>query len=636
MTMNDERKTKAQLIEELSSLRQQAEEFSFEREKLNKVFNYAHDAIFLFDPEHDLILDANPSAANVLGYTLEELKDLPISAIHPKEMDLFLSFFNSVVADGDGWTNELTCTTKKNSVLPTEMSASLLHLEGRECMIAILRDITDRKNAELRLQQSEETYRDLFESAFDAVFLLDKDRNLLDINSRGVELSGYLKSELLSMSYYDLVLPADREHFDGIMDALTAGEKIVFEMHWRSKQGNVIHFEGASTPRFSETGEFISTRCTLRDITDRVKAKVDLENQLQKLAALNKIDRTITASLDLQVTLETILDQIVITLGVDAADILILNPQTKTFEFGASLGFRTDALRFTSLRLGEGLAGQAAFEQRVINIPNLGDSSSELASIPRIKEESFVSYHALPLKAKGQVKGILEIFHRRQFTADPDWLAFLETLARQSAIAIDNIELFENLQRTSTELIHSYDSTLEGWALALDLRDNETEGHTQRVTKLTVRLAGEMGFSDEEIVHIRRGALLHDIGKMGIPDHILKKPGQLTDEEWQVMREHPVLAYKMLSDIPFLRPALDIPYYHHEKWDGSGYPHGLAGEQIPLAARIFSIVDVYDALNSDRPYRKAWSKSKIAAYLREQKEVHFDPMVYEKFRMVFL
>ena len=189
----------------------------------------------------------------------------------------------------------------------------------------------------------------------------------------------------------------------------------------------------------------------------------------------------------------------------------------------------------------------------------------------------------------------------------------------------------EQIQALNAELLIAYDETLEGWARALDLRDESTEDHSVRVMDLTMDLARAMGISEVDMVHVRRGALLHDIGKMGIPDAILLKPGPLTEEEWQVMRQHPVFAYDLLSNIPFLRPALDIPYYHHEKWDGSGYPLGLSGEQIPIAARIFSIVDVWDALGSDRPYRERWPKNEIIEYIRAEAGTRFDPEIVKLF-----
>jgi putative nucleotidyltransferase with HDIG domain len=207
-------------------------------------------------------------------------------------------------------------------------------------------------------------------------------------------------------------------------------------------------------------------------------------------------------------------------------------------------------------------------------------------------------------------------------------------LAGQVAIAIDNTTLYEGLQRATLELAAAYDATIEGWSKALDLRDRETEGHTKRVTEMTLRLAHAIGVHEKELLHMQRGALLHDIGKMGVPDHILLKPDKLTEEEWEVMRKHPVFAYEMLSPIAYLRPALDIPYCHHEKWDGTGYPRGLKGEQIPLAARIFAVVDVWDALISDRPYRKGWTREKARAYLLEQAGAHFDPRAVDAFLAV--
>lgn len=187
------------------------------------------------------------------------------------------------------------------------------------------------------------------------------------------------------------------------------------------------------------------------------------------------------------------------------------------------------------------------------------------------------------------------------------------------------------LQEANAQLLAAYEATIESLSHAMDLRDHETEGHSRRVAHLTVELAKLLGMSAEQIVHLRRGALLHDLGKIGIPDAILHKPIALSEGEWEIMRRHPQFAYDMLHPIEYLRPALDIPYSHHEKWDGSGYPRGLRGEEIPLAARLFAVIDVWDALTSDRPYRRAWSKQEALTYIREQSGQHFDPRVVELF-----
>jgi PAS domain S-box-containing protein len=357
----------------------------------------------------------------------------------------------------------------------------------------------------------------------------------------------------------------------------------------------------------------------------------DTQRHLQQVQSLHEIDNAISGSLDLRVTFNVFLDQIVSQLGADAGDILLLNQQTQTLEFAAARGFHTPALQHTHLRVGEGLAGRAALDRKVVTVPDLVADPASLSRSPFLQNERFASYYGVPLIAKGRVNGVLEIFQRSQVERTTEWLDFLETLAGQAAIAIDNAELYENLQRANISLSLAYDTTLEGWSRALDLRDRETEGHTERVSEMTLRLAREMAIHEAELVHIHRGALLHDIGKMGIPDAILFKPGPLTEDEWTIMRLHPVFAHELISPIEFLRPALDIPYCHHEKWDGSGYPRGLKGEQIPLAARLFAVADVWDALSSDRPYRNAWDQSQVRQYLREQSGSHFDSKVVEVF-----
>jgi putative nucleotidyltransferase with HDIG domain len=236
------------------------------------------------------------------------------------------------------------------------------------------------------------------------------------------------------------------------------------------------------------------------------------------------------------------------------------------------------------------------------------------------------------LKIKDDLIGVVYVdnrIHTGMFQQSD--FELISAFANQAAVAIDNARLFDDLQESNKELQIAYQATLEGWVRALDLRDKETEGHTKRVTALTQKLAKSMGVSDDDLVHITRGALLHDIGKMAIPDGILLKPGGLTEDERRLVQKHPVYAYEMLSPIKFLLPALDIPYCHHEKWDGSGYPRGLQGNDIPFAARIFTVVDVWDALVSDRPYRKGLEPADIRERIRKDAGVHFDPLVVDAF-----
>ena len=387
----------------------------------------------------------------------------------------------------------------------------------------------------------------------------------------------------------------------------------------------IRHFSSEESDTLSVLGEIAG------NAIQRTRLRQQTELRLSRLAALNRIDQAINSSFDLRVTYSFLLDQLVSQLSVDAADILLYNPNTQTLELAASAGFNTTLSRRSHQRMNQSLVGRVLASREMTIIPDLTQTTlpEDLARLTAT--ENLITYHGIPLMVKGEVKGVLETFHRSRFTATAEWREYLATLAGQAAIAAENSHLFENLKLSNRELSLAYDATIEGWSRALDLRDHETEGHTQRVAEFTLRLAGEMGISQADLTPIRWGALLHDIGKMGVPDQILNKPGPLTEEEWEIMRRHPMLAYDLLSPITYLHSALEIPFCHHEKWDGSGYPRRLKGQEIPLAARLFAVVDVWDALISDRPYRPAWSAEKALAYIREQSGTHFDPQVVEVF-----
>jgi len=357
------------------------------------------------------------------------------------------------------------------------------------------------------------------------------------------------------------------------------------------------------------------------------KAQLHLKHE----KALREIDLAITSNMELSETLRVVLYQARARLHVDACAILLLDPDTQTLEYTSGQGFRTEIIKKTHLQLGQGNAGNALQARRIFGRAEIENPADVSDRAELIAEENFVIYFIAPLIVKEKLLGALEIYHRDSIIMKTEWLKFLETLAGQTAIAIDNATLFADLQRSNADLTQAYETTLEGWSTALDLRDKETEGHTKRVTEMTVQLAERMGVRSQELIQIRQGALLHDIGKMGIPDRILLKPDQLTDEEWVIMRMHPIYAFQMLKPIVYLRLALDIPYCHHEKWDGTGYPRGLKGEEIPLGARIFSIMDVYDALTSNRPYRAAWPKDKVLHHIQELSGIHFDPQVVDAF-----
>jgi PAS domain S-box-containing protein len=370
------------------------------------------------------------------------------------------------------------------------------------------------------------------------------------------------------------------------------------------------------------------------DVTGRKIAELQTEKQLARISALRKIDLAVLSSFDLDLTLTISVDQIMEQLDVDAVGVMLLDSGTNVLAYAAGRGFRSGLADRGRLRIPEGYASRVVLEQKLVHIPDLHEAHG-FTRTAMLESEGFISYVGAPLVVKGKVRGVLEVFHRTPLQVTQDWQDYMEMLAGQVAIAVDNATLFRDLQRSNAELMLAYEATLEGWSAALDLRDRETEGHTQRVTFMTIDLAEAMGIKEWELVNIRRGALLHDIGKMGVPDHILLKPDKLTEEEWQHMRMHAVYAYNLLSNITYLRDALDIPYCHHEKWNGTGYPRGLKGEEIPLAARIFAVADVYDALTSNRPYRTGWPREKALNYIQEQSGHYFDPRVVEVFLNMF-
>jgi len=501
-------------------------------------------------------------------------------------------------------------------------------------LIRAVRYALERQRIEEAIRESEERFRAVAQSANEAIVVADSSGKITSWNKGAERLFLYAEHEALGQPVsFMMPEPYRTQHHQGVQRLHTTGESRVigktYEGQGLKKDGSQFPVEISLAAWETAKGKFFSA--IIRDITERKRAEEAIRNQLERLTALRTIDLAISSSMDLRVTLNILLEQVTTRLSVDATDVLLLSPHTQMLEFVAGRGFRTDALRYTRLRLGTGLAGRATLERRMIQISDLSKDGNGLDRSPLLAKEGFITYFGVPLIAKGRVRGALEIFHRTRLEPNQEWLDFMEMIAGQAAIAIDNAELYDGLQRANTELVLAYDTTLVGWSRALDLRDKETEGHTQRVAEITERLARTMGMGDAELVQVRRGALLHDIGKMGAPDAILLKPGKLTDAEWVQMRKHPQFAYDMLAPIAYLRPALDIPYCHHEKWDGSGYPRGLQGEQIPLAARIFAVVDVWDALRSDRPYRKAWSEEQARAYLCEQAGKHFDPRVVEAF-----
>lgn len=391
---------------------------------------------------------------------------------------------------------------------------------------------------------------------------------------------------------------------------------------------------GIEKPRELSLAE-LSLLGTLAEIAGNAIQRMRLHERtlqgLQRLATLHEIDRAISSSTDLRLTLGVILGYVIKEQDMDAACILLSNPGTAWLEYTAWQGFKTRRLQQVMVPTGVGIAGRAFNSSGPVVAADISLSEEPPARARLFQEEGFVTVCAVAFRNKDNTAGVLEVYKRSPIRPDGEWLRFFDSLSGQLAIAVENARMLENLHRSNEELILAYDATIEVLSQAMDLRDQDTEGHSLRVASLALDLARELHLPDSLLENLRRGALLHDLGKIGIPDSILNKPGPLTDGEWAIMRRHPQYAYDMLSRVDFLHRAMEIPFYHHEHWDGSGYPQGLKGEQIPLAARVFTVVDVWDALTNDRPYRKAWPKERALDYLRHQAGIQLDPKIVEAF-----
>jgi PAS domain S-box-containing protein len=605
-------------------------------EKYRHIFENAVESITQTTLQGRFIT-ANPAAAIMLGYGSPQEMIADISSIERQfyvqpgrrqefidlmEKNGIITGFESEVFRRDGsiaWVSE-------NSRAMRDEHGTLLYYEGTTM------DITESRRAQEQLQASEEKYRSLF---INIPFSIAHCRMIFEGDT--------------PVDYEYIAVNPAFEEMTGLKDVVGKKVSEVIPGYTRNNPESLAFFG-----RVAQTGEMsrwehylaeldvwysftVFRRATAEivivteNISSRKRAEAKIHLQVERLAALNAIDHAISSSFDLNLSLSILLLHAVKQLKADATDVLLFNPNSNVLEYFIGRGFRTRSVEATRLHLGNGLANRLIMDRQPIFVPAMSTHDLTGPRAKSLEAESFVTYCAVPLITKGKVKGVLEVFLRAVIEPDQEWLDFLNTLSEQAALAIDNHELFDGMQRSNDELRLAYDTTIEGWSHALDLRDRETEGHTQRVKEMTLKLARAAGIYDEQIIHIQRGILLHDIGKLGVPDDILLKPGALTDEEWVIMRQHPVYAYELISPIEFLRPALDIPYCHHEKWDGSGYPRGLKGEQIPLAARLFSVVDVWDALSSDRSYRKKWPKEKVTDYIRSLSGTYFDPHAVELF-----
>jgi PAS domain S-box-containing protein len=582
-------------------------------------------------------LRVNQRLCDILGYTREELLARTFQSItHPDDLerdaDYLLRFLDDKITT---YRVEKRYIHKNREVVWVHLTVSLARdaMGAPSYFISVIEDITERRKMEQALWESEARHAAILETSLDAIITMDEQGRVVEWNPAAERTFGYSQAEAVGKQVEELIIPPmlRQKHRSGLRRYLSSGSSALLGSR---TEMTALHADGSEFPVELSINRIKSGGAPLfaayaRDITAERHAQERQRRQFERLTALRAIDMVILSNLNLPSTLGLILDQVTTFLDVHAAALFVLNRNKLTLEFIVGRGFPMTGPVPTNIPLGEGPVGRAALDRRQLTIDGLSEEEDYWNE--RLNGGQFRDYYALPLIAKGELRGLLEVYHRESLNPDREWIEFLETLAGHTALAIDNAHMFDDVQQANLELTLSYDATIQGWSYALDLRDQETEGHSERVTDMTLRLAQAMGIDAVLQNHMRRGALLHDIGKMGVPDPILHKPGPLNPDERYLMERHPEYAYNLLYPIAFLRPALEIPLCHHEKWDGTGYPHGLIGEQIPISARIFAIVDVWDALRSDRPYRPAWPPERVLEHIRFLSGSHFDPAVVEAF-----
>ncbi|WP_158905269.1 HD domain-containing phosphohydrolase [Rectinema subterraneum] len=363
----------------------------------------------------------------------------------------------------------------------------------------------------------------------------------------------------------------------------------------------------------------------------RLEAQENAREWMKRLSLLDVFREYFGSGRNFGAAISKVIRLIRETLRADSITLYISN-NDGTFACRNYDGFRTDLIKGAIIQAGQKNVGLAAEERRIVAVDDLEQDSSYVQQFRElIAREQFVSQYCVPVILFNEVQAVLELFFRHPFKPDETWLAFAQAAAYQTGLALEFQSVIEELDGAYQELQSANESIIEGLSSALEFRDEETKGHTLRVTALFMSFASRFIQDENELKKLRIGSLLHDIGKIGIPDAILNKPSPLTPEERAVMQKHPLISKEILSRIPSLGDCVDIPLYHHEKYDGTGYPYGLKGEEIPLAARIFAVIDVYEALTSDRPYRKAWSKEKAIEYIRDNAGTHFDPEIALRF-----
>lgn len=600
--------------------RKRAEEALRESEERLRLFiEYAPASLAMFDHEMRY-LAASIRWMNDYGLGKQNILGKSDYEIFPEIPEYWKEVHRRGLAGEVVWNDEDKFVRLDGSVQWLKWEVRPWHLADGAIggIIIFTEDITERKRAEEAILERERQMNALVTSLDDIIFEFDEIATYLNVWAADENKLAQPIAQILGRRIEDVLgEEAGRPFTEAIKRVIAEGHTEIIEYPLQVLDGQ-RWFMARISEIVGKDQSYKSASMLIRDITERRQGERERETLLALATAL----RTAPTRNEM---IPVIIDQIIRLMNLDGAAFALLDASSGESVIELA---RDGLAMWNQMRIPakQGITGMVIASGETYVTNDLNSDPDDYRTSP---EDAMISVACAPLIADQKTIGALWIKSASHMN-DTD-VRLLEGIASMAATAIHRATLFEQTVQYASQLTDAYEKNIEGWSRALDLRDKETEGHTLRVTSLTVDMARAFGIPETEIVHVRRGALLHDIGKMGVPDHILLKPGKLTDEEWVQMRQHPVFAHELLLPIEFLHDALDIPYCHHEKWDGTGYPRGLKGEEIPFHARIFAIVDVWDALTNDRPYRQAWSNEKALAYIQEQSGTHFDPKVVAVF-----
>ncbi|MBN2550487.1 MAG: GAF domain-containing protein [Anaerolineales bacterium] len=645
-------------------------------ERYRLLFEKASIGILLINPQGK-ILEVNPTALNILGSpSAEATKAIDLLTFSPLIEAGFSPNLQRCLETGQAISADAPYTSKWGKAIHVHYYFSpIFDVDKRVALVQIIiEDITERKRAEVEIQRRAEQLSLLYDAGLTLNRTLDLQEQLKSLSQIAMQAlhgdhSGFFRYDPIREEIcfeFGIGRGIDQEAIQRLHVKIGEERGLI---GWIAQNRIPFYLPDVTTdPRWIITDPEIRSAIwvpiehenrllgLLSVVSTRVdgfspddqrllalfanQAAVALENARLYRSAVDATERStalhwlsqeiVSASLEPERIYYAIYQAAHKLMPAEAFIIALLDEKTDDIEMTFCID---QGERFAGRYIPrhQGLSGYVIGAQKSVIIRDVEHEGEEIGVVHFGTPTSVRSILAVPMRLGERILGMLsaQSYHLDAYSGED--ASLLEILAASAAIALDNARIFSQMQAANIELANAYEGTIEGWSRALEMRDKETKGHSERVTRLTLRLAREVGLSEQELIHLRRGVLLHDIGKMAVPDHILLKPSSLTEDEWQIMRQHPLYAYQMLSGIPFLEPALDIPYCHHENWDGSGYPRGLKGEEIPIGARIFAIVDVWDALTSDRPYRLAWVKAAVNSYILQQSGLRFDPQLVTVF-----